>query len=338
MSKVFGIFLFIFLSFFSLGVSSEDGYFEYTPGRGLKLKPLKSTVGGYITLYYEKDYYYKNKAEILELDDVAIFIFGRPLKNFRYFIEIEADEIAGIKLKGKEKFNRRIFWERAYIDILFNEHFKLRIGRFITPIGFWNPIHINVLKWTTSDPFTALKFFPRFTTGVRIFGNLPYDINYSLFYQNNKGISEDYNNYLTRKVYGLEIEKKFSHRFTFKVNFGSFKIKKPKERIDFSGVGFLYRFKRGEFSMEYMYGKEDEEYLHYDSYRESFYAQWVYGIFRKNFLILRYDYFKDKSDGLNISSYTIGWNFKPVFYVSFKAEYQFSTDYDRLFISFSWMF
>jgi len=216
--------LFIFLSFFSLGVSLGDDYFEYSPGRGLKLKPLKSTVGGYITLYYEKDYYDKNKAEILELDDVAIFIFGRPLKNFRYFLEIEADEIAGVRLKGKERFNKRVFWERAYIDILFNEYLKVRVGRFITPLGLWNPIHINVLKWTTSDPFTALKFFPRFTTGVRIFGNLPYDINYSLFYQNNKGISENYNNYLTRKVYGLEIEKRISHRFTFKVNFGSFKI------------------------------------------------------------------------------------------------------------------
>jgi len=311
--------------------------FKYKTGRGLKVKPIGLTVGGYLNLYYEKDFY-KKHTQVFELDDLAIFTFGRITKKVRYFLELEGDELAGIKISGKEKFRKRVFWERAYLDIVFNEVFKLRVGRFITPLGVWNPIHISVLKWTSSDPFTSQYFFPRFITGVQVFGHLPLGFKYSLFIQKNKGISEAYNTCLTRDAVGFELRKKLEGLLDVGVNFGSFKIEKPNERIDFGGINFKFIHKKGEISGEFVYGNEREYYLGRNSYRYALYLQNVYEAFKKHFLIFRYDHFKDKSDRKEVNGYTFGWNFKPVFYVSLKLEYQFRTDYDRILASLSWMF
>jgi len=311
--------------------------FEYHSGRGLRVKPISLTVGGYVNLYYEKDFY-KKHTQVIEFDDIAIFAFGKVTKRVRYFLELEGDELIGFKISGEESFRRRVFFERAYLDFLISEIFKVRIGRFITPLGVWNPVHISVLKWTSSDPFTSWYFFPRFITGVQLFGRLPSGFRYSFFVQKNKGISEAYNNYLTREAVGFELRKELKNFLDIGINFGSFKIEKPEERIDFAGINFQFFHSKGEISGEFAYGNEREYYLGRNSYRYAFYLQNVYEVFKKHFLILRYDHFKDKSDKKEVSGYTFGWNFKPFFYVSVKLEYQFRTDYDRVLASFSWMF
>ena len=224
-----------------------------------------------------------------------------------------------------------------------NEALKLRLGRFITPIGLWNPIHINVLKWTTSDPLTATEFFPRFTTGVELFGEFRYGLSYSLFFQNNRGISEEYNTFPTRKVLGGEIRKELTDSLKFGLNAGQFDIRSPKETLTFFGANAIYKVPKLEISGELMYAIEEEKYIPGFtnwSYRLSYYLQGVYRVFRGNYAVLRYGYFKDKSDRRLYRVWTLGWNFRPVYYVAFKAEYQLRErkELNAFLTSFSWMF
>ncbi len=328
--------LLLFLTLLPLLVFSQETT-HYVPGRGLKIKPIKSTVGGYVTVSYEKS----GLHESFELDDLALLIYGHPLERLKYFLELELDNLYSVK-NGKKRFKKRIDIERGYVEFILSEAFKLRVGRFITPVGLWNPIHINVLKWTTSDPLTATEFFPKFTTGLEVFGNLPSDFSYSLFAQNNRGISEGYNNFLTRKVIGGELRKELSENLRIGLNGGWFEIKEPKEELTFFGANILYKTIGLELSAELMYAIEKEKYLPETrwSYRLSYYAQGVYRVFRGNYAVVRFGTFKDKSDSKHYRILTLGWNFRPVYYTAFKVEYQLrrKKELSTFLTSFSWMF
>ncbi len=328
--------LFSFLSLFSF--SSDLKGFSYKPGRGLKIKFLKTTVGGYITSVYEKSQEY----EEFSIDDIAFLIYGKPVNRLRYFLELELDDSYSV-VNGNERVKKKIDFERAYIDIETSDALKLRVGRFITPVGLWNPIHINVLKWTTSDPLTATKFFPKFTTGIQLFGELPEGFSYSLFLQKNKGISESYNNFLARKLIGGEVRKEFSDNIKAGLNGGWFEIRVPKEELTFLGLNAIYKIPRIELSAEFMYGVEKEKYIPGNSiwsYRLSYYLQGVYRIVKGNYAVFRYGFFKDKSDRKNYRILTLGWNYRPVYYIALKAEYQFreKKELNKFLASFSWMF
>ena len=326
------------LVFFAHSFSLNLEGISYRPGRGLRIEPIKSTVGGYITGIYKKR---KNYEEIT-LDDVAILIFGKPARRFRYFVGFELNEFYK-KVNGKEETNKKIDVERLYLDFEISEPLKVRVGRFITPVGLWNPVHINVLKWTTSDPLTATEFFPKFTTGIQLFGNLPKDFSYALFFQSNKGISESYNNFFTRKVVGGELKKEFSENLRLGLNAGWFEIEDPKEEITFFGFSALYKVRKTELSGEFMYGIEEEKYVPEEthwSYRLSYYLQAVRRVFKGNYAVVRYGYFKDKSDKEVYRIWTFGWNFRPVYYVALKAEYQIREEskFNTFLASFSWTF
>ncbi len=333
-----GISLLLLLSCFLFSFSLDLKGVSYKKGRGLRIEPLRSTVGGYITTAYEKSESY----EEFSLDDIALLIYGRPFNRVRYFLEFELNE-SYVVSNGKERTKRKIDFERLYLDLEQSDALKIRVGRFITPVGLWNPIHINVLKWTTSDPLTATEFFPKFTTGVQLFGELPHDFSYSLFFQNNNGISENYNNFLIKKLVGGEVRKGLSDSAKIGLNGGWFEIKEPKEELTFFGLNTIYRVPRIELSGELMYAIEKEKYVPGStlwSYRLSYYLQGVYRVFRGNYAILRYGHFKDKSDGRDYRILTFGWNYRPVYYIALKAEYQLreKRELSRFLASFSWMF
>ncbi len=133
-----GLFLSILGLFVALGFSFPIDKVKYRVGRGFRIETFRSTLGGYTTLSYESG---KNYEEF-KLDDIALLMYGDPLKRFRYFVEFELNDVYQV-INGKERTRKKIDIERLYADFEINEAFKLRIGRFITPIGLWNPIHLN---------------------------------------------------------------------------------------------------------------------------------------------------------------------------------------------------
>ena len=59
-----------------------------------------------------------------------------------------------------------------------SEMVNIRIGKLITPIGYWNLEPINVLRDTSSNPEYSNKIFPKLLTGIDIYG---YIDDYSTF-------------------------------------------------------------------------------------------------------------------------------------------------------------
>jgi len=74
--------------------------------------------------------------------------------------------------------------ERVHIDIAFQDAFKLRFGKFITPAGVWNVDHGSPVVLTVRQPLqtTVAPIFPESQLGMMAFGSTPLgdnDLNYS---------------------------------------------------------------------------------------------------------------------------------------------------------------
>ncbi len=284
-------------------------------GRGLKIEPFRMTLGGYITLIMEK----VRTRSSLELSEVALLLYGTPLKRVSYFTEIE-----GIGLwNSEEGFPREGRYpqvERLYVEVKAQEWLNIRVGKFITPIGLWNLYHIDVLKWTASDPEVAVSFYPRFTTGLMIYGDLSHGVSYSLFFQENRGISEGLNNFLSRKVRGIDVKVELGKKVLAGLNGGEFELERRGEKLSFLGAYASVDLGRAEIWSEAMYGTEEEPYYSGKEHRIAFYLQGTYRVFKGNYMVARFDYLEDLSEGRGGGYLVLGWNFRPVYYFSLKIE------------------
>ncbi len=357
-SKNILILIISFFFLFSFSYSSEN-FISYQFGRGVKFKNCPLRFGGYFALKYEstdKDEYEFN------IEDAAILIYGDLTEKSRFFLEIGAKELyvkkkeiededdddygyydedeeeddgddddddddKDVYIKEEKELNIKPKIERLYFDYLYNDYLKIRVGQFITPIGLWNPIHIPPLKWTLIDPVTATKFFPRLTTGIKLFGLLPFQNEsweYSLFLQKTKNINETYNNLKTDDFIGGEIKKYFNN-LNVGFSFGKFKDKQINRNIRFLGASFDLIYPRLEIMAEYMHGKEDDT-NNVNNDRSSYYLQGVYRVFSKNYLILRKEYFKEIYNKNKIHAYLVGWNYRPLYPISIKLEFLWMKD------------
>ncbi|WP_457621730.1 hypothetical protein [Persephonella sp.] len=322
---------FIFILLIGLSYASDV---TYRFGRGLSVDN-RFYLGGYTSFQYE---YRQNGYYEYKVDDIAILGFYRQGK-FKIFGELEARNWY-VRRKGTGgEFNLKLHTERFYVEYAFNEYFKTRLGRFITPLGIWNQIHINALKWTTSDPVTAEWFYPRFSTGLDIYGFLPIideTTEYHLFIQKTRNIDDGYNNVKTDDFIGFQLKKFFGINRYIGINGGRFYDTEFKETSTFLGFFGYLNIKRFYLMGEAYIAHENEE--HHAEYsgridKESYYVQSVYRILSKNYLIIRNEYFKDRSDKGYLNVWTFGWNYKPLFNISIKGEYQFFEKRDNRFLA-----
>jgi hypothetical protein len=307
---------------------------KYRFGRGFAVDD-RFYLGGYTSLQYEKreNGYYQYK-----INDIAVLGFC-TFGKFKIFAELEADDpLAYTKGSGKED-NLNLYIERLYIEYVFSDAVKIRGGRFITPLGIWNQVHINALKWTTSNPVAAEWFFPRFTTGLNIYGFLPFfdeSIEYQLFIQKTKNIDSGYNNVKTDDFYGFQLKKFFGVNKYIGINGGKFFDTSLRETSTFGGIFGYINIRRFYLFGEFYYAYEHEE--HHTVYdrnfdKKSYYVQGVYRVFPKNYFTLRKEYFRDYSDNAYLNVWTIGWNYKPLFNILLKGEYQIFEKKDNRFLA-----
>jgi len=323
-----------FLLFYTLGYGFD---FPYQFGRGIYLKNI--WIGGYFSVNYWK----KNSNHSFSIDDIAL------LSKFSYrrislFSEIETKDIY---LYSSEEKNR--YWklkpeiERLYLEYNHNEYFNVKIGRFLTPLGIWNKVHIDALKWTVSDPLVSTEFFPMFTTGLGLYGYISEEknIKYNFFLQKNKSINASYNNLKTDDILGFQIEKTFSIHKKAGLNFGIFDEDRLNEKYRFLGLYGKTKIKNFYLSSEayYAYERKKGDVKHKEFGKVTYYLQSVYRIFSKNYLVFRKDGLYDSSDKHHVDVWTFCWNYRPRFNISFKFEYQlFERREDYIKISFAMLF
>lgn len=306
---------------------------DYKLGHGVSLSEYLK-IGGYISSKYKND----KKSTETELDDAAIIGYGNLTKKFSYLVELEA---TGFYIKNldtrDDDFNTHFHIERGFFDYKFSDYFKVQVGKFTTPIGYWNLVPINVLRDTTSSPLYSEKIFPKFTTGVKFYGFLNDELEYHLFVQKTRDLDKKFNNIQTDNYYGCGLTKEFDYA-NLGFSIGEFEDEQLNDRVYFD-VNLKHKKSHLELLAEAIITKDE----HQDGDNSNNYAMYLqssYNFLKKHYLVNRYEYFKSGFNNYEEQVFLIGYNYRPIYPISIKAEYQLNShsDLDKIIISLSILF
>jgi hypothetical protein len=309
---------------------------EYQLGRGMKLGSLPLYIGGYFSIEYEEGY---GNERSLTIDDLAFMVYG-GYSNISYLVELEAEDIYKKEYRSRVEYNSQFHIERLYVDYEFNDRYSIRVGKYNSPIGFWNINPINVLRDTTSSPIITDILFPKFTTGVDIRYNLLSNLSKTLhiILQENEDIdtlisSEVYNNFDIDRHYGVALALQYE-LWSYQFNMGYF------EDID----GDSYSYALGSF--EYISDEFKilgEVGTQWDSDGSTIpyitYLQYSYNFIENHQAIVRLESYK-KIDTIKDSLVVMGYTYRPRPPIAIKGEYQWHSQRleNRLLLSISVLF
>jgi len=310
---------FIILFFLSSALYSE--VLKYQLGRGIQVGDLPLYIGGYFSLEYNHAY---GKNRSLTLDELAIMAYGQH-KQFSYMIELEAEDVYN-EVYGdeeSEEVNEEIHIERLYINYEFNENYALKLGKFNSPIGFWNRIPINVLRDTSSSPNITTLLFPRFTSGADLLYQIEnaHEFAIDTIIQGGEDIDhalnkEIYNNFDADAHYGLGVSLK-EGEWNYQINIGYFHLTSDEEYYYLLGA---FKYEQYDFKLQGEVGAQfDDEgtTIPYIGY-----FQGSYMIQDNHQAIVRLEAYRDQLTDMKDSFAVVGYTYRPLYPIAFKGEYQ----------------
>jgi len=295
---------------------------EYELGSGVQVGSLPFYVGGYFSV----DYKNMDDYERYRVDDLAFLGYGSYSK-FSYLVEFEYKELYvktdnnGVKETTKDI---RLYAERIYLDYNLDENYMFRVGKYNSPIGFWNLLPVNVLRETTSNPMSSYIIFPKFTTGVSV-SYTSYregEFKIDLMLQHNDDIDDEYNNYQLDKHYGFGISYE-KDELTYKLNGGYFHsiddVNVNEDDLYYFLLSAKYETDNYQIQAELGTQRSDE----YFTTKYAGYLQGVYRFTQQHIGIVRLESYDnqllDVSDNMAIVAYT----YRPLYPIAIKSEYQF---------------
>jgi hypothetical protein len=304
---------------------------EYEIGNGWKVND-KLTISG----YFSTEYFFLNQNSKFVFDDMALLAYGHLSSSLSYFVEIESSEsyINDFHNSSVSK-NFITYVERGYLDYSNSEAIHIRVGKMVTPIGYWNYEPINVLRDTTSSPIYSFSTFPKLLTGLDLYGRLSYldGAQYHLFMQNNKDLDDTKLNIKSKYFYGLSLEYEIEEDTQVGGSVGRYKIDGSNQVVNFVQADTKYTYNDVDIQSELIYLKNENT-----SFTQlTGYLQGQYHLNMKHSLVGRYEYIdKDKINMIGI----LGYSYRPIYPVSFKMEYQMHSDSnaDKALMSFSVLF
>ena len=310
---------------------------KYELGNGVQVASLPIYIGGYISV----DYRNKQNENRYRIDDLAMLSYGN-YKKFSYMAELEYRNLYTKTYKNNDTNitrDQKLHIERLYTDYNYNEHYSLRIGKYNSPVGFWNLLPVNVLQATTSDPAIIHLIFPEFTTGLNVaYSNIQSsEIKIDVMIQHNKDFDDNYNNYIIDEHYavGFTYEK---DNYALKINAGHFSQISDTvfKNLNYALIGAKYDTNRYQITTELGYQSSQTKTTRpYASY-----VQGLYRITAKHHAIIRAEAYKDNVTNIKDNIAIFGYTYRPLYPLALKAEYQLHSLHkeDNLLFSFSVMF
>ena len=327
------------LFFLLFSVSMYGQGLKYQLGQGVQFGNLPLYMGGYFSLEYSQ---FQGGPRTLTLDELALMLYGET-DTFSYLMEVEADnvysEVFGDEASDVKQEDFHI--ERMYVNKEFNEHYALMLGKYNSPIGFWNRIPINVLRDTSSNPVLTHILFPNFTTGADLHyqsGN-SYDAAFDLMLQGTEDLDklfydDPYNNFDIDAQAGAGLSfRKDAVKYQF--NAGYFHLVSDEEYYYLLGA---FQYETEAFKVQASLGTQfngDGSTVPYVGY-----VQGSYLIQEEHEAILRVEAYDDRLQHTKDSFVVMGYTYRPLFPVAFKAEYQWHSkeDENRFLLSVSALF
>ncbi len=311
--------------------SGEPGYDE--PAEGWY--PAENTpvyTGGYLSLHEE----ITEKGSRFSIYEAALMLYGEfDRSGFMSEFELYNFYVSSSEDDNKEKFNKRLYIERLYYYLYLDERSKVRVGKFYSPIGFWNRMSIDVLRDTTSDPYFINTIFPNSTTGILYKIEIKNSFSTSISIQHNNDINTDMNSFHTDRHYyiSLNMEK---DTIEWRTAAGWYRIKAGKSRW-YMALSFQKLLENmtilGESAIAV-----DSSFAKGFSY--DIYIQDTWHIRERHDIIFRIEKYKESSISQNRDLTALaGYTYRPRPNIALKAEYNmYERKSGKALFSFSLMF
>lgn len=334
MKKIIVLILLCFVSLFA----EENEQRSYELGEGIQVASLPLYVGG----YFSTDYTHSDTSDIYRIDDLAVLGYGNYDK-FSYMAEFEFKSFY-VQTESNSQTtitqDKKIHTERLYLDYNHDENYMFRVGKYNSPIGYWNLLPVNVLRDTSSNPVSTSIIFPKYTTGVSGTytsfneGDLAVDV----MLQHNDDLDTDYNNYHIDEHYALGLTYT-KDNLSVKLNTGIFDDLRTNGTTEILYYGLVsLQYDTNDFKIMSEIGSQRSKNDITTNYAG--YVQGLYRFTEKHIGIVRAESYDDKFNNVNENIGIIGYTYRPLFPVAFKTEYQFHSisRNDNFIVSFSVMF
>ncbi len=146
--------------------------------------PSAVHVGGYGGVVFGRATRYGEGTDMAVTEgNAALLLSGTLVRRLSYFGEVEVASTTRENWTGRVE-ERGVDLVRLYAEYTFADALRLRMGRFLTPVGQWNEIHAEPLTWTAHRPLTTYRPFAKSMTGVMatgVLGVAGHDAGYALF-------------------------------------------------------------------------------------------------------------------------------------------------------------
>ncbi len=338
LQKLYSAVFILFLNS-SIVFAQNNDTSPYILGNGVQVASLPLYLGGYVSLQYKN----KENSKSYSLDDIAFLGYGH-VNKFSYMAEFEFHNLylkTSTNGTSKVQHNTFLHVERLYADYTFNENYMVRFGKYNSPVGFWNLTPINVLRDTTSNPYSSLIIYPKFTTGL-----LGQYVNYQhntvqidVIGQYNANLDDDtYNNYSVDEHFGLGVTYT-KNDLNLKFNVGSFKegpLHVKSKRRYYALVSLLYEKEKYKVMGEFGTQKSKESLIT----KYAGYIQTTYLFAKKHAAIVRLESYNSVELSQKDNIAIVGYTYRPLYPIACKVEYQLHSVHteNQVLFSFSMMF
>lgn len=302
---------------FSLNAAAAD----YELGHGYSISDAV-TVGGYFSTEFKAG----DDLREFVVDDIAVLAYGQ-VSNFSYMVELESVNFYVADYENDtEDWNTAPAIERLYLDYQASDVVSVRLGKQITPIGYWNLQPINVLRETTSNPALSREMFPKFLSGIDVYGYLPVgeDLTYHVYGQVTEDLDDEYINIPIDRHFGASLEKSWGNNWSAGLAAGRFDALDDTQtryyqlNARYSGYPYKVQAEFNHTQHDMAFGPDEDATAAYVQ------GEWHFSM--RHALVSRVEYFRDQRINENARVFILGYSYRPLYPVSLKVEYQWHSD------------
>ena len=304
----------------AIGADTAVGRIEYLPGRGLRLGDTHITLGGFTTAEAER---LEGGESTGGLEGAHFFLSFDPLPSVHLFSELETGELVNAASdQTGARSHLALSVARAYGDFAASDALNVRFGKFLTPIGRWNPVPAEPFVWTASEPLIVENVFDDTVTGAMLFGRgfAPHGaLSYSLYGTFLDPLDADPAERPAKRTAGAYLEWASLGGWSVGASYFASEARTgPWHHL--GGVDGLWRDGPIELSGEAVFGEGTRR----NGALWGLYAQAVVETLHTLYAVGRYEHFDPPGAGRAIDLYDVGLTWIPRYYLRLKADYLFA--------------
>ena len=313
---------------------------HYQLGRGLQFDNGLH-LGGYSGVDFR---FIDDQKSRLDIREFSLFVHWTR-QRWQLFAELEVENLLTYKDGGLTTGQSEFSLERLYVDYRLQPQLKIRLGKYLTPIGRWNQLHAPPLVWTVFRPLVSRIPFARNSTGLSLQGTINTKSNsfdYTFFADNSKLFDHYRDEDAFQEAAAPKAFNAFDNAIGTHLNYSlwddhlalgislvSFRMREFNERKHLIGIDWHWLKEGYEFNAEAFYRYSDGQ-SEIDAW--GVFVQWVAPLPHDIFAVISHEMMNSGLTDSKIQISSLGFAYRPLPPLVFKFEYH-ESDKDNLFLA-----